>query len=147
MQNYTYALVQYKENLKQNLSIGEYPSFNMDNSIPLAVVGEDIYDKAIIREDERYITIQGIEYKIVGVLKKSAPDYIDYTVIVFMDSLSEKIKKDYIKDNFESGWFTCNYHSDKYDYSNNLNDLYYEYDEKGWDVSVSKKSMRMLSIQ
>ena len=139
MDNYSYGLVQYKEPLKQKLSIGEYPSFDMDESVPLVVVGKDIYDKATIIDGDRYITIEGIKYKIAGVLEKYAPDYIDYTVIIFMDSLSDNLRKELIEDKFGQGWYFCDYHSDKYDYTKELDEFYYEYSEKGWDITISEE--------
>lgn len=117
MKTVVLGLVQYEEGLKRKLSVGEYPSFDMDDSEPLAVVGYDIYKEANIKGKNRYITILGVEYKIVGVLQKEAADNIDYTVIAFIESLKEKDRSEYIRkssDNYTS--YYCDYQSDNCDY-------------------------------
>ena len=110
-------MVQYEEELKKELSFGEYPALDFDDSEPLVVVGYDIYKEASVKRDNRYITILGVEYKIVGVLQKEAADSIDYTVIAFIESLNGKDKSEYIRkssDNYT--YYYMDYQSDNYDF-------------------------------
>lgn len=124
METVVHGLVQYDEELKHKLSSGKYPAFDMDDSQPLAVVGYDIYKEASVKGNDRYITILGVEYKIVGVLQKEAADNIDYTVIAFIESLKEKDRNEYIRkssNNYKS--YYLDYQSDKYDYRKDVEDM------------------------
>lgn len=124
MKTVVLGLVQYEEELKHALSFGEYPDFDIDDSQPMAVVGYDIYKEASVKGNDRYITILGVEYKIVAVLQKEAADNIDYTVIAFIESLNEKDRNEYIRkssNNYKS--YYCDYQSDNYDYRKDIEDL------------------------
>lgn len=124
METVVHGLVQYEEELKHELSYGKYPSFDINDSQPLAVVGYDIYKEASVKGNDRYITILGVEYKIVGVLQKEAADNIDYTVIAFIESLIEKDRNEYIRkstNNYKS--YYLDYQSDNYDYRKDVEDL------------------------
>ena len=128
METVVHGLVQYEEELKHKLISGKYPALEIDDSQPLAIVGSDIYKVASVKGDDKYITILGVEYKIVGVLQKDVLDNMDYTVIAFIDSLNEKDKKEYIRkssNNYKS--YYCDYQSDNYDYRKEIEDLIYKF--------------------
>lgn len=124
METVVHGLMQYREDLKYELSYGKYPALDIECNQPSAVVGYDIYKEASVKGNDRYITILGVEYKIVGVLQKKAADNIDYTVIAFIESLSEKDRNEYIRkstNNYTS--YYLDYQSDNYDYRKGVENL------------------------
>ncbi|MBQ2744512.1 MAG: hypothetical protein IJF37_02680 [Lachnospiraceae bacterium] len=135
METVVYGLVQYEEELKFELSSGKYPALEIDDSQPVVVVGYDIYKEACVKGKDRYITILGVEYKIVGVLQKEVADNIDYTVIAFAESLNERDYNEYIRkssDNYSN--YYCCYQSDNYDYREDIEDLINEFKSKEIDI-------------
>lgn len=124
METVVHGLVQYEEELKNEISFGKYPALDIDDSQPMAVVGYDIYKEASVKENDRYITILGVEYKIVAVLEKEAADNIDYTVIAFIESLKEEDRDEFIRkssNNYKS--YYLDYQSDNYDYRKDIEDM------------------------
>ena len=142
METVVHGLVQYEEELKYKLSSGKYPTLEIDNNQPLAIVGCDIYKVASVKGDDRYITILGVEYKIVGVLQKDVTDNMDYTVIAFIESLNEKDRKEYIrKSSNDYKNYYCDYQSDNYDYREDIGNLIDKFKSNEIDIFLLEERL------
>ena len=142
METVVYGLVQYEEELKYELSSGKYPVLEIYDSQPVAVVGYDIYKNASVKGKDRYITILGVEYKVVGVLQKEIADNIDYTVIAFVESLNENDYNEYIRKSTEnySNYYCC-YQSDVYNYRDDIENLVNKFKSKGVNIYILEEQI------
>lgn len=102
-----------KENLKVTPELIEGRFFDKDdfknNDEKLAVIGKELINETTKKGDDRYITFNKKEYRIIGIMgNEKKQKMFDYTMIFNINSLMNN--EDYIK--ISDGWYISSYNNE-----------------------------------
>lgn len=105
-----HIVASYNEPLTEELEKGRFPTENeIAHGRKCVVIGEGLLRFAEQKEKGREITIDGVSYEILGVLKDVTGDGTDNRVIVFHNCFAEKTMKGLNGEN----WFIIEYGSNQ----------------------------------
>lgn len=84
------VILKDNESLKYPLLNGRLPGKEKSNEV---AVGKNKANIAIKQGDDLFLTIEGEEYKIVGIIGSEVSDYWDDKMVLHIDSMGDSVKK------------------------------------------------------